>query len=163
MKLDSTLGQRLILIASFAAAILLAIMPWPAWAEVFRPDWVGLVLVYWCLAAPQRVGVGTGWLVGLVLDVLYGSLLGLHALSKALVAFIAVRFHLQIRMFPRWQQAVSVFLLISISHVLLLWIKGSTSERAENWAYFIPAIVSGVLWPWLFIILRDVRRRAKIA
>ena len=63
MRLGADGRRRATLIGTFAAAVILAIMPFPNWAEPFRPDWVGLVLIYWCLAIPDRVSVGTGWLV----------------------------------------------------------------------------------------------------
>jgi rod shape-determining protein MreD len=153
---------RLALVASFLVAILLAIMPGPGWAEPFRPDWVGMVLIYWCIAVPERVGVGTGWTLGLILDVLYGALLGGNALAKALVAFIANKTHLKLRMFPRWQQAVVVLVLLALNQLLLLWIRGAAGRAPEAFAYWTPSIVAMVVWPWLFVILRDVRRRAGI-
>ncbi len=155
--------QRLVIGATFAAAIILSIIPGPAWASVFRPDWVGLVLIYWCLAIPHRVGVGVGWLLGLILDVLYGSLLGQYALALALLAFLTLKLHLQIRMFPRWQQAVTIFVLLSLSNGLVLWIKGATGQAQASWTFWIPSLVSMIIWPWLFVILRDLRRRTQIA
>lgn len=91
---------RATILATFLVAIVLNILPGPTWAEPFLPDWVALTLIYWCMAAPQRVSVGTGWLLGLTLDVLYGSLLGQHALAKSAIAFVTVRLHPQLRMFP---------------------------------------------------------------
>jgi len=150
-------------VGTFAAALILASMPFPQWAEPFRPDWVGLILIYWCLAVPERVSVGTGWLLGFIQDVLYGSLLGSNALAKSLVAFITVRMHLQIRMFPRWQQAVSVFGLLVANQLLVLWIRGAIGQAPETFSYWTPSVVGGLLWPWLFVILRDLRRRGGIA
>ncbi len=60
--------------ATFLVAYLLVLLPGPEWSARFRPNWVALVLIYWCIAAPGRVGIGTGWLVGIILDLLYGSL-----------------------------------------------------------------------------------------
>jgi len=148
---------------SFLIAILLAVMPLPLWAEPFRPDWVGLVLIYWCMAAPERVGVGTGWAAGLILDLLYGSLLGLHALGKALVAFLAIKLHLKLRMFPRWQQAVAVMALLLLNQLLVVWIRGMLGKAPAGISYWTPSVVGMVIWPWLFVILRDVRRRFKVA
>jgi rod shape-determining protein MreD len=148
---------------SFLIAILLAVMPLPAWAEPFRPDWVGLVLIYWCMAAPERVSVGTGWVVGLILDVLYGSLFGLHALGKALIAFLTIKLHLKLRMFPRWQQAVAVMALLLLNQLLVLWIRGMVGKAPASISYWTPSVVGMVIWPWLFVILRDVRRRFKVA
>jgi rod shape-determining protein MreD len=120
---------------------------------------VALVLIYWCMAVPQRVGVGTGFLAGLTLDVLYGSILGENALAKTLIAFLTVHFHLQLRMFPRWQQAVVVLLLVAGNNLLVLWIKKLSGTAPGTWSFLTPGIVSMLLWPWLFVILRDLRRR----
>ena len=155
--------RRVTLIGTFSVALILTIMPFPVWAEPFRPDWVGLVLIYWCLAIPDRVSVGTGWLLGFLQDVLYGSLLGSNAIGKTLVAFLAVRLHLQLRMFPRWQQAVSVFGLLITNQLLVLWIRGVIGQAPETFSYWTPSIVGALLWPWLFIILRDMRRRSAIS
>lgn len=163
MRLNPSGHAQLSVYASFLVAILLAVMPLPLWAEAFRPDWVGLVLIYWCLAAPERVNVGTGWVVGLILDVLYGSLLGLHALGKALVAFLAVKLHLKLRMFPRWQQAVAVMVLLLLNQLLVLWVRGMLGQAPASISYWTPSVVGMVFWPWLFVILRDVRRRFKVA
>lgn len=154
---------RLVLVASFAGALVLNVLPVPAWAEPFAPDWVALTLIYWCMAVPQRVSVGTGWTLGLVLDVLYGSLLGQHALAKAVVAYLTVRLHPQLRMFPRWQQAVSVLVLLFINQLLVIWVRGATGQAPGTIGYWAPSLVGMLLWPWLFVILRDLRRRGQVA
>jgi rod shape-determining protein MreD len=151
--------SRLILIAIFGVALLMNVLPGPTWAEPFIPDWVALTLIYWCMAAPQRISVGVGWTLGLLLDVLYGSLLGQHALAKAVIAYLTVRLHPQLRMFPRWQQAVSVFVLLVINQLIVTWIRGATGQAPGSAAYWTPSIVGMLVWPWLFIILRDLRRR----
>lgn len=151
------------LYATFAVAIIMNILPGPAWAEPFIPDWVALTLVYWCMAVPHRVSVGTGWTLGLILDVLYGSLLGQHALAKSVIAFLTVRLHPQLRMFPRWQQAVSVLVLLVINQLILVWIRGAIGQAPGTLAYWTTSIAGMVVWPWLFVILRDLRRRGQVS
>ena len=162
MPPTSSKHARIAVLTTFLIAIILALMPLPLWAEPFRPDWVGLVLIYWCIATPERVGVGTGWIVGLILDVLYGSILGLHALGKSLVAFVALKLHLKLRMFPRWQQAVAIMALLLLNQLLVLWVRGMLGKAPTGISYWTPSIVGMVIWPWLFVILRDVRRRFKV-
>lgn len=147
------------LIATFGVALLMNVLPVPTWAEPFIPDWVALTLIYWCMAVPQRVSVGVGWMLGIILDVLYGSLLGQNALAKSAIAYITVRLHPQLRMFPRWQQAVSVLVLLVINQLILTWIRGATGHAPGSAAYWTPSIVGMLIWPWLFVILRDLRRR----
>lgn len=160
--IDLKAHKRLVIGGTFFVAIVLAIMPVPGWAEAIRPDWVALVLLFWCLATPDRVGVGVGWLVGLILDVLYGSLLGQHAAALALIAFIMLKLHLQVRMFPRWQQGVIVLILVAISHLLVLWVRGATNQAPSTLAYWLPSVVSALVWPFLFPLLRELRRRANL-
>ncbi len=162
MRASPALRGRLTLIVTFVVALILSVLPMPRWAEQFRPDWVGLALIYWCMATPHRVGVGTGWLLGLVQDVLYGSLLGQHALAKAVVAYVTLRLHLQLRMFPRWQQSVAVLGLLALNQLVVIWIRGSIGQAPQTLTYWTSIIVGMLIWPWLFVILRDVRRRGKV-
>ncbi|MEY3661077.1 MAG: hypothetical protein RLZZ169_1903, partial [Pseudomonadota bacterium] len=71
--------NRWVIVLSLVFAGVLAVLPLPGWLELWRPDWVALVLVYWVIALPQRVGLLTAWLVGFLVDVLKGTLLGLNA------------------------------------------------------------------------------------
>lgn len=148
---------------SFVLALMLTALPLPAWAEPWRPAWVTLVLVYWVLALPHRVGVGVGWVLGLLLDVMMGTLLGQHALSLALVAFLALRLHQRLRVLPAWQQGASIFLLVVLDRALSLWVTGIQGMPTEARAIWAPAVTSTVLWPWLFVVLRDVRRRYHVS
>ena len=148
--------------ASFLVALMLTALPLPQWAEPWRPAWVTLVLIYWCLAVPQRVGVGVGWVLGLLLDVMTGTLLGQHALSLSLVAFLALKLHLRVRVLPPWQQGISVFLLVVLDRALSLWVTGIQGMPTEAKAIWAPAATSTLLWPWLYVILRDVRRRYQV-
>lgn len=148
-----------VIVLSFVVALTLTALPLPDWAAVWRPAWVALVLIYWCMAVPERVGVGVGWFVGLLLDVLMGSLLGHHALGLSVVAFVTHKLHQQVRVLPLWQQAISVFGLVLIYEVLVLWINGIRGIPVQAWAYLSAPVTSMVLWPWISIILRDARRK----
>jgi rod shape-determining protein MreD len=149
--------------ASFVVAFLLTALPLPHWAEPWRPAWVTLVLTYWCLAVPQRVGVLVGWTLGLLLDVMTGTLLGQHALSLSLVAFLALRLHLRVRVLPLWQQGLTVFVLVVFDRALSLWVTGIQGMATDAVSIWAPAATSTLLWPWLFVVLRDVRRRYRVS
>lgn len=147
---------------TFFLALLLVVVPLPDWARAFRPEWVTLVLIYWCMALPARINVGIGWLAGLSVDILSGSLLGQHALALAVVAFVTIKLHKQIRVYPLWQQALSVFVLIALNQLLVVWIKGIVGQSPESWFYWAPSVTSALLWPWMFLLLRDVRRKFRV-
>ncbi len=151
-----------IIVLSFLIALALQMMALPDWAEALRPDWVVLVLVYWCIAVPDRVGVIIGWLVGLMLDVANGVLLGQNALILAVVAYLALRLHQRIRVFPLWQQSVSVMLLVALHLMLALWIKGILGQSIESWAYWLPSLSSLFAWPLVYLGLRYLRREYRV-
>ena len=161
--MSTTRAGYVAIVTSFVVALMLTALPMPAWAALWRPAWVALVLVYWCMAAPAYTGVVMGWVLGLFLDVLAGTLLGQHALALAVVAFVAHRFALQVRVLPIWQQSVSVFGLVFLYQALILWITGIQGMPVMAAAYWSSPLVSMLLWPWIFIVLRDVRRRYRVA
>lgn len=151
-----------VIILSFILALAGHMVLLPDWAENLRPDWVALVLIYWCIALPERVGVGVGWLAGLTQDVASGALLGQNALILAIVAYLALRLHQRIRLFPLWQQAISVLLLILLHLMMALWIKGAFGQTTETWSYWLPALTSMLIWPVIFNGLRWMRRTYRV-
>lgn len=157
-------GQgRLIIVATLAIAMLLTILPMPDWARPFRPQWVSLVLLYWAIALPHRVGVGSGFVAGILLDVLTGTLLGQHALGLSIVTFIAIQLHQRIRVFPFWQQSLGILILLVVEHLLALWVVGATRGVAPGLGYWSVPLIGALLWPWIFVTLRKVRRHFKVS
>ncbi|MCB1785522.1 MAG: rod shape-determining protein MreD [Chromatiaceae bacterium] len=157
-------GQgRLVIVLTLCVAMLLTILPMPEWARPFRPQWVTLVLLYWAIALPHRVGVGSGFIAGIVLDVLTGTLLGQHALGLSVVTFIAIQLHQRIRVFPLWQQSLGILVLLVIDHLLALWITGATRSIAPGLGYWTVPLIGTLLWPWVFVTLRKIRRHFKVS
>ncbi len=144
---------------SLIAAFMLAIMPLPIWAVESRPDWVTLVLIYWVLAFPGQIGVGIAWFIGLLLDVSYGTLMGQHAIGMVLVIYIIHLQHQRLRVASLLQQAIVIFFLLLLKQLLTLWVNGMLGRAPDNWLYFVPTITSALLWPWVYLILRDLQRK----
>lgn len=160
--MSSSSEGRLIIIITIAIAMLLMILPIPEWARPYRPQWVTLVLVYWSIALPHRVGVGSGFAAGVILDVLTGTVLGQHALGLSIVTFIAIQLHQRIRVFPFWQQSLGILVLLLVEHLLSLWIIGATHGLAPGLSYWAVPLIGALLWPWIFVTLRKVRRHFKV-
>jgi rod shape-determining protein MreD len=151
-----------VIVSVFLLALGLAVMPLPVWAQDFRPQWVSLALIYWCMALPQRVSIGSAWSMGVLEDVLTGTLLGQHALGLTLVAYLTLKLHLRVRIFPLWQQSLVVLALLLVERLLGLWVIGATGQPTPTLWYWAPTLVGTLLWPWVYIVLRDVRRRFKV-
>ena len=148
-----------VIFLSFIAALMLTLVPLPDWAAYLRPEWVTIVLIYWCMALPERVGVGIGWLAGLFLDVVHGAVLGQYAMALALIAYFTLNLHQRLRVYPMGQQALVVLLLVLLQQLLVIWIKGFIGESVDSLRYWLPSLTTMLLWPWLFVILRDLRRQ----
>jgi rod shape-determining protein MreD len=148
---------------SFIISMILTMLPLPGSLEIFRPEWVTLTLIYWCMALPARVGVGIGFTVGLFLDVIRDTLLGQYALALTLIAFITLHLHQRVRVFPLWQQAVSIFILVMLESVVVLWVKGIIGESVSFWNLIATAGTSMIAWPFVFVVLRHVRRTYQVS
>jgi rod shape-determining protein MreD len=146
-------------LVSFLVALMLTSLSLPESVNIFRPEWLVLVLIYWCMAIPERVGIFTGWLLGLTLDVMHGSLLGQNAMALSIIAYLVSILHLRVRMFPLWQQSFMVFMLVLVHLALNAWVRGITGQFTITWAYWMPALTSALIWPFLFVVLRDLRRQ----
>jgi len=144
---------------TIVGALMLAIMPLPDWAIEFRPDWVTLVLIYWAMALPSSIGVTMAWFAGLLLDVSYGSLMGQHAIGMVLVIYIILLQHQRLRVASLLQQAIVIFFLLFIKQLIELWVDGMLGRASDSWYYFMQTITSTLLWPWTYLILRDLRRK----
>ena len=148
-----------VIVLSFFLAYLLAIVPFPEWAMNYRPEWVPMVLIYWVMALPYRVGIGSAWCAGLILDILKGSVLGLNAIGLVIVAYVTSSIHLRFRMFSSIQQSGLVLVLLGINLFLSHWLEVITGYSAVSDMMFImAALTSAVLWPSLFQLLRQIRR-----
>ncbi len=151
-----------IIFTSLLIAFLLTALPLPHWADDWRPAWVAMVLIYWCMALPERIGIGIAWCLGLLLDVQQGTLLGQNALGLALIAYFVIQIHKRFRLFPLVQQSCLVGFIIIFDLLISSWVGGIMGIPPQTWTYWMPAISSMVLWPWLFVILRDTRRRYNV-
>lgn len=156
-------GQgSLIILGTLVAALILAILPLPEWARLYRPQWVTLVMIYWCLTLPHRVSVGTGFLLGILLDVMTGTLLGQQALGLSLIAYISVQTHQRVRIFPLWQLSLTVLILLLLERLLSVWILGVIKSQPPDLNIWITPMIGAFLWPWIYILLRDLRRRFQV-
>ena len=144
------------------AGMVLAVVPMPQLVPIelgfLRPDWVALVLVYWIIALPHRVGILTAWLAGIAMDVLLGSLIGQHALSYVLIAYVALSLYQRLRMFSVWQQSTVLFVLLGINQLVGFWIESVAGLADWRFWYLLPALSGAFLWPWVFLMLRSLRR-----
>jgi rod shape-determining protein MreD len=147
-------------IASFAGALFLDFLPWPDLRLV--PDFVALVLAFWCVHQPRLVGLGTAWFVGLLVDAGNGVFLGQHALAYSALAFVAMGFSRRILWFGIWGQALHAGGLLAVALGVALLVRLSIGAQFPGWPMAIGPLLGTVLWPatsWLLLIPQ--RRRVE--
>lgn len=154
-------SRRLPVIGTLIVGLMLSIMPLPDMIAAFRPDWLALLAIFWAMQLPRTWSVGSAWIIGLILDVSYGTLLGQHALALCVIVFITVRFHLLMRVFPLSQLSATVFALLALYQFLLFWINGVANVAAPTVTYWAPVVTGTLIWPFLYMFLSGVRFRAR--
>lgn len=142
---------------SLLAALLLNLLP--AGPSAWVPDFLALVLVFWNVHQPRRVGIGAAFVAGLLMDVHDGALFGEHALAYTLLAYGAITLHRRMLWFPVGAQALHVLLLLllaqCVSLAVRLWVGGSL----PGWGYFASSVVGAAIWPLVTWILLAPQRR----
>jgi len=130
----------------------------PEHLEIGRPLWLALVLTFWAINYPHQVGLLTAWGLGLAQDILYGTLFGQHALALVLVVFLVVTLQQRLKLFPLWQQSCALLVIYGLAQLVLLWLSTLSGMRPEIGYYAVPVLVSCLLWPWLYLLLSNVKR-----
>lgn len=152
----------IIVIFTLLIALMASIMPLPLSVDAFRPDWVLIVLIYWTMALPGRVNIITAWIMGFLLDVLLGSVLGVHAAAMAVAIYIVAESFQKIRNFSVWQQALITGVLAALYHLVVFWLQRFLIDVVFLTSYLYPVITTIILWPWMFLLMRKVRRNFSI-
>lgn len=149
MSTDS-LGRLLL---SALLALILTVLPLPPWADVIRPQFLVLTVLYWSVNAPRTGGIALGFFAGLMLDVFQGPVLGEHALALALAAYIFVREHQRIRSKPAFQQALIVFAALVAYEAVLFAIDGWTGHPVTSLLRWVHTVTGALIWPLAAAIL----------
>jgi len=152
-----------VILLTFVVAFVLTAVPLPAWLQWGRPEWVALVLIYWCIALPQRVGIFTGLLLGVGVDALKGSALGQNAFALVVVALLSLILYQRLRVYSLWQQAGVVFILVGINQLICQWVQNLEGLSRLPRLFLLPALTSALLWPVVLHLLRGLRRHYRVS
>jgi rod shape-determining protein MreD len=151
-------ANPLFIASSIALAFLLNLLPWGHWVGV--PDFVALVLVFWSIHQPRRVGIGIAFMMGLLMDVHDATLLGENALSYTLLSYFSIMIHRRVLWFKMGTQAAHVLPLLLFMQAVQLVIRMLVSGKFPGWTYFLESLVAAALWPVVSAILLAPQRRA---
>jgi rod shape-determining protein MreD len=139
-------------------ALMLNLLPWSgAWLWL-KPDFVALVVLYWCIEQPRKVGFVSAWMMGLFMDVAEGTLFGQHALAYSILAYAGIVLHRRVRMFSGMPQVVHVLILLLLNDLIVLAIRLAAGADFPGLQYFIGTFVAAALWLPLGVLLRVPQR-----
>lgn len=150
-----------VLYGSLFLGLLVLVVPLPDAIAAARPYLLAMLLAYWVLEAPERVGLGTAFLAGLLADLVAGTLLGEQALRLVILAFLVQRFRARLRFFPLWQQALAVAALLLNDRLVVLAVHLAAGLPQAHWTAWASPLLGFALWPWLFLLLDEMRLRQR--
>ena len=142
---------------SIILALLLGLLPLPEVLQPLRPYWLALIMAYWVIEAPDSAGLGFGFAVGVIADLMFGGLLGEQALRLVIMTFILQRFRARLRFFPMSQQALAIGVLLLNDRVVTGAVHLALGEPALPWNYWWAPVLGMLLWPPLFLMLDALR------
>jgi rod shape-determining protein MreD len=151
--------SKLFIAVSVLGALFLNGLPWEGIWLTLRPDFVAVVMLYWCTHKPQRLGIGLAWAIGILSDVNDASLFGQHALSYTVLAFGGVVLSRRIRMFDLREQTTQVFLILLLTYAVYAIVHWQVNGQVA-WSYFLGCLTSTLLWiptSSLFQSMRQMR------
>lgn len=155
--------NRWVIILMLLLGILLQILPMTASFGLIKPNWLLLILVYWVIALPHRVSIGTAFILGIIIDLFSGAMLGVHVFAFCVVAYLATFKFQLIRNLALWQQSL-VIIFLSMCYDLCLFILEIIINHSITLtpAIFLSEVMNGVIWLFIFLLLRYVRRRFRV-
>jgi|SRR5690606_24598142 len=153
--------QTFILVGSIVLAFLLQLTPLPQTFLPLKPYWIALVLIYWSIEAPERMGLGFAFLIGLAGDLLAGQLLGEQALRLIVLVFIVLRFRSRLRFFPLSQQALAVLALLLNDRIVVIMVRGFSGDPIPSLGFWVSPFIGMLAWPFVFLLLDDMRARLR--
>ena len=147
---------------SFLIGIFLTIIPLPQWAIWLRPQFIFAILLFWVITSPSQCGVGTAFIVGLLMDLVTGTPIGEHAAVFVFLIYIVLKLHAAIMHFPPVQQAGVIAIFTAFNAILQSLILSFAGHSTHVGLYALSAITTAMIWPWLFALLDKLRPRAFI-
>ena len=161
---DETPSGRLILGVAISAfvALVLTVVQLPGWLFYFWPDWIAIVVAYWALIAPKKIGPFIGFIIGTLLEVLFVRKFGILGFGLATLAFIVNSTSQQLRALSIWQQMLSIGVFISLFKLLTGWLSGLVSAYTITSEYWYSIVGTVLIWPFAFILLEELRRVMRI-
>lgn len=145
-----------IILLTFFLAMALTIVPMSGWTMWLRPMWIPMVLISWIMLKPQWVHIGFAFFIGLIMDILLGTILGEHALLLSLVCYLIVTLQKKIVLIPLNQKLIAVCWVLFCYQMTQLMVQASIGQLPGTWLYWLPLFSSALCWPLVHLFIEQV-------
>lgn len=152
----------LTIVVAMVAAIVHLPESWPQWLGWLRPAWVPMVVFYWVMAVPHRLGLITAWLLGLFLDVLQAEPLGLNGVLLATITYVAWRLYERLRMYAGLQHSLLLFVLLLGTEFVRRLVNMLMTGEPIGFFFLLVPLMSAITWPFLDLLLNRLRTRVRV-
>ncbi len=158
--MKSKVGSMLIIILTILIGLFLSLITLPI--GYYAPEWILLIAIYWAIAIPSNGKITLAFISGIVVDIVYGQILGISSLFYVVLIYLILRLYNSLRYMTIAQQAVVLFILIFIKQHLLVWAYYIIDSNIDYQALVVGAAVSALVWPLIYFTLRFLRRKFNI-
>lgn len=142
------------IVLTLIAALLANLLPWSGWALWLAPDFVALIVLYWCIEEPRKIGFATAWGLGLLMDIADGSLFGQHALAYTILAYAGIALHRRVQRFSMAPQILHIIPLLLFTDLVVLLVRALAGADFPGYHYFLGSLTGAALWPVMSHLLK---------
>ena len=146
------------IVFTLIAALLANLLPWSGVVLAIKPDFVALVVLYWCIEQPRKVGFSAAWMLGLIMDIADGTLFGQHALAYSILAYAGIVLHRRVLGFSGTPQVLHVVILLLMNDLIVLVVRLLAGADFPGFQYFAGSLIAGALWLPLGMLLKLPQR-----
>ncbi|PCK09512.1 MAG: rod shape-determining protein MreD [Alteromonadaceae bacterium] len=157
-RLKNPVTVHLFIAFTLIFGLLLAIFPISTEYAYLRPEFVCVILVYWCINIPQHPGIFYAWCVGLLQDIVEGGVWGGHAMALAVIAYICMVSHQRMKSYSLWRQTFWLFVLVGMHQAVINWMQGLLGYRTAPMLTLASSATSALMWPVMYVVLGRIRK-----
>ena len=154
--LQSTKGGVIFL--SLIGALILNLLPAQGILLILRPDFVALIVLYWSINQPHRVGISIAFGMGLLMDFSNISVLGQHAMAYCIVTYLTLTFYRRLRIFNSFQQAPQIGFILVFMQLIILFTGLLSGTNFPGWHFFLMSMTGMLIWPLVCFVLGVLQR-----
>lgn len=134
------------IVFTLVIALILNFLPLHNNTLLFRPDFVALVTLYWCVQHPYKIGMTVAFVMGLMMDVANINVLGQHALAYCVATYLSLVLGRRLRLFNSWQQAPQIGFILLIMQTVMIVVAVLGGLKFPGWEYYFATLTGSLAW-----------------